>query len=321
MLNFLPSTFKQPKLTMTGMKAALDEYIVGQDAAKQTIIEAIFFHQHSHGKGDQTKLCKGNVLLIGPSGSGKTFIVETIARYLQIPVGTLDLSRVTREGYIGPKISEVFISLLDSANGDIEKASRGIVFFDETDKIFEDAMMGKNEITGFSIQNQLLCMLQGDTIRVGEDKYGQGGTFLKTQDILFIFAGAFHKQTIASEGKQLDDEQLIAGGVRPEFLGRIGYISQLTALTGDQIKKILTHGPNAVLTHWKKNFEDFGFALILKEETLDKIVTNAMSKQTGARGLHYELRSMLSKLLGSLIIEQEKSKTSPIPGKLKQVEV
>lgn len=320
-LTELPKSFNQAMLTMTGMKAVLDEYIVGQDAAKQTIIEAIFFHQQSNGKDNPVKLPKGNILLIGPSGSGKTFIVETIARYLKIPMATMDLSRVTREGYIGPKISEIFVSLIDSANGDVEKASRGIVFFDEADKIFEDAVNGKNDITGLAIQNQLLCMLQGDTIRVGQNRYDEGGHTLKTENILFILAGAFHKQTMASQGKLLDDEQLIAGGMRPEFLGRIGYISQLSALTHDQIKQIVKHGPNSVLTAWKKQFEKFGFNLVMKEETLDQIVTNAMQKQTGARGLQYEVRTKLSKLLATLIMEQENSGISPTPGELKRIEV
>jgi ATP-dependent Clp protease ATP-binding subunit ClpX len=320
-LNSLPSNFTASELTMTGMKAVLDERIVGQDAAKQTMIEAIFFHQQSSTNEDDVKLLKGNVLLIGPSGSGKTFIVETIARHLNIPMASMDLSRVTREGYIGPKISEVFVSLIEAANGDVEKASKGIVFFDEADKIFEDALNGKNDITGLAIQNQLLCMLQGDTLRVGQDRYDQGGKSLKTENILFILAGAFHKQTMASQGEQLDDEQLIAGGIRPEFLGRIGYISQLTALTRDQIKKIITHGPNAVLTAWKKMFEKYGFQLVIKEETLEQIVTNAMQKQTGARGLQYEVRLKLSKLLATHIQEQENSGTSPIEGELKLIEV
>ncbi len=320
-LHSLPSHFMPSELTMTGMKAVLDERIVGQEMAKQTMIEAIFFHLQSNGDEDEEKLPKGNILLIGPSGSGKTFIVETMARHLNIPLAVMDLSRVTREGYIGPKISDVFTSLIDSANGDIEKASRGIVFFDEADKIFEDAANGFNEITGLSIQNQLLCMLQGDSIRVGQDKYGWGGKTLKTKDILFIFAGAFHKQTRNSEGKQLDDEQLIAGGVRPEFLGRIGYISQLTALTHEEIKKILTHGPNATLSIWKRQFKKFGFELVMKEETLDQIVKNAMNKETGARGLHYEVRSKLSKLLASLIMEQENTGESAFEDELKRIEV
>jgi len=291
------------KLNMGKMIELLDKNVVGQKHAKETIVQAVYFHFNQE---KETVIPKGNVLLVGPSGSGKTFIVETLCKELEIPMATLDISKVTPEGYSGPKIRDVFVSLLAKTGNNVEKASQGIVFFDEIDKQFKadskDNNLARFNPPGQALLNQLLCILQEGEIVVSEY---DNDKIINTKNILFIFAGAFHDLTNTLEEGTLTDEHLLNGGVRPEFLGRIGYISQLSPLGREDIKKVIRHGPNSVLPAWKQQFAQYGYELLLSEATIDKIVDEAMAKPTGARGIHFTLRRLLSPILAKLVLAKE----------------
>lgn len=302
----------------------LDKYIVGQQHAKEALAQAVYLH---YNQDENSQLPKGNILLVGPSGSGKTLLAETLSNYLNIPMATLDISKVTPDGYIGPKFTDVFHSLLTAAGGNVEKASRGIIFIDEIDKQFKADAKNQSERSfvppGASLLNQLLCLLQGsDVIIPNCDQRGYSGK-INTKDILFIFAGAFHELTSKIPSGSLNDEQLLEHGIRPEFLGRIGYISQLNPLSRDEIKTLLTHGPHSITAGWQQLFNKHGYTLVFKESTLNTLVDEALAKPTGARGMHFALRRMLSPQLTKLIMEKETNNKSrePISPTPKQIEV
>ncbi|MDP1609009.1 MAG: AAA family ATPase [Chlamydiales bacterium] len=316
--------YQKPDFTISGLMEHLDKYIIGQQHAKEALAQAVYLH---YNQGEDSQLPKGNILLVGPSGSGKTLLAETLSSYLNIPMAMLDISKVTPDGYIGPKFTDVFHSLLNAAGGNIEKASRGIIFIDEIDKQFKADAKNQSERSfvppGASLLNQLLCLLQGsDVIIPTFDQRGYSGK-INTKDILFIFAGAFHELTSKIPSGSLNDEQLLEHGIRPEFLGRIGYISQLNPLSRDEIKTLLTHGPHSITAGWQQLFNKHGYTLVFKESTLNTLVDEALAKPTGARGMHFALRRMLSPQLTKLIMEKEtgnKSRES-ISSKPKRIEV
>jgi|GEM_PF-6108220 ATP-dependent Clp protease ATP-binding subunit ClpX len=310
------------KLSLEKMMVLLDKHIVGQTNAKKTITQAIYFH---FMQIDNVDLPKGNVLLVGPSGSGKTFIVETISKGLDIPMATLDISRVTPEGYLGPKFIDVFHLLLRSADGDVEKASRGIVFIDEIDKQFKEDAKEKSDHgfknSGQALLNQLLCTLQGCDIHLPPADRNGVPVIINTKNILFIFAGAFHDLTSTIGEGTLTEEQLLSNGVRPEFLGRIGYISQLSQLSRDEVKEIFVHGPKAVVPSWEKTFAHYGYQLKISDRKMNELIDEALTKPTGARGVHFTLRRLLSPLLADIVLKVEKNPLKIFSENLEVIEI
>ncbi len=274
--------------TIGDLKSALDEQVVGQQEAKNTVVQALYLHYFRQKDTLQTPLPKSNVLLIGPSGTGKTFIVEVLSKKLGLPLAILDASKLTREGIVGPKSNDAIVSLLEQTKGNVAKAERGVIFLDEIDKVFGDSLKEANTIvSGKSIQNQLLGMLQGDQVTVD---YNSERKTVNTKNILFIMAGAFSQLTHNAKQPLIDDQTLLTAGITPEFLGRIGSIARLYPLTADEIKMTLTKGSKAPLTSWINLFERHGARLILAEKTAAALVEAARKKVTGIRGLHFELQ-------------------------------
>lgn len=296
--------------TLKEIKELLNLYVVGQQEAKETIADAIYLHfcQQIDEQGNQCHLPKSNVLLIGPSGTGKTLIMDVLSKKLNIPMATLDAARVTREGIIGSKTSDAILSLLEQTKGNVSKAEHGIIFLDEIDKVFNDSQnIMATEVGGKAIQNQLLSMLQGTNVTV---TYNKEEKIVNTKNILFVMAGAFTQLT-SKRNAQINDQNLLNAGMTPEFLGRIGYISQLHPLTLEELKATLTQGPDAMLTSWTKMFEMHGAQLMISQKTISTLVANAKRKATGTRGLQYELRKLLTPHM-TKAIEHKLSRKDPL---------
>lgn len=292
------------------IKEILNQYVVGQQEAKDTITNAIYLHfcQQTDEQGNQFTLPKSNVLLIGPSGTGKTLIMDVLSKKLNIPMATLDAARVTREGIIGSKTSDAILSLLEQTKGNVKKAEHGIIFLDEIDKVFNDSKnIMSTEVGGKAIQNQLLSMLQGNDVTV---TYNKEQKTVNTKNILFVMAGAFTPLT-SKRNAQINDQNLLNAGMTPEFLGRIGYISQLHPLTPEELKETLTHGPDAMLNSWEKMFQIHGAQLTISPKTIATLVANAKVKATGTRGLQFELRKLLTPHL-TKAIEHKLTRKDPL---------
>lgn len=290
---------------LNDLKAHLHKKIIGQTSAKNTVAEAIYLHYLRQKQGDTTALSKANVLLMGPSGTGKTLIIEEISKKIDIPMATLDASKLTREGIVGLKAEDAILSLLQQARGNVKKAEKGIIFLDEIDKVFEDSNAPSHlsvGVAGKSIQNQLLRMLQGDVVHV---EYGSKTKVVNTKNILFVMAGAFSNLIQQGMPDVMDDHLLIKAGISPEFLGRIGYIASTFRLTEDELVQALTHGPDSPLAQWQSIFKQHGKMLKLSQETSTKIVENALNNATGVRGLINQLRAHLTPYLAHLVQNSE----------------
>jgi ATP-dependent Clp protease ATP-binding subunit ClpX len=308
--------------TLSELKALLDSQVVGQQDAKNVLAEAIYFHfclSKEKQVNPAAMLAKGNVLLVGPSGTGKTLMMQVLSEKLGIPMAMLDVSRLTREGIVGAKPGDAILALLHQTRGDVGRAEKGIIFLDEVDKMFEDTRQtGAADVSGRTIQNQLLSMLQGDDITV---TYNNEVKTVNTKDILFVMAGAFSHLTTSVRRPTINDQVLLQSGMKPEFLGRIGYIAQLYSLTPEEVRKTLTHGSRAPLTAWSYLFKQYGAVLTLTEATLKRLIADAAKKATGIRGFHFELRKLLSPLLAGVIEQREKEKGKTVPIEIKRVEV
>ncbi len=298
------------------IKAQLDDYVIGQEHAKKVISVAVYNHYKRVATDtmDEIEIEKSNMLMIGPTGSGKTYLVKTLAKLLDVPLAITDATSLTEAGYIGDDIESVVSKLLAAADNDVEKAERGIIFIDEIDKIAKKKNTTNRDVSGESVQQGMLRLLEGAEVEVPVGANSKNAmvplTTINTRNILFICGGAFpdleeiikqrlRKQTSIGFNAELKDkfdkdhdilskvtiEDLKKFGMIPEFLGRLPIIYTLKALDKDMMIKILKEPKNAILKQYQKLLELDEVQLVFDDGALEAIAEKAMKKEIGARAL------------------------------------
>ncbi len=317
------------------IKAMLDEYVIGQEYAKKVISVAVYNHYKRVATDtmDSIEIQKSNMLMIGPTGSGKTYLVQTLARLLDVPLAITDATSLTEAGYIGDDIESVVSKLLAAADNDVEKAERGIIFIDEIDKIAKKKETRNRDVSGESVQQGLLRILEGSDVEVPVGANSKNAmvplTTVNTRNILFICGGAFpdldniikerlNKQSSIGFKADLKDkydndpdllekvtlEDLREFGMIPEFLGRLPVIFTLKKLTEDMLVRILKEPKNAILKQYRKLLELDEVDLQFEEEAYQAIARKALEKDTGARAL----RSIIEDFMLDIMYETPKDK-------------
>lgn len=312
------------------IKNKLDEYVVGQEQAKKVMSVAVYNHYKRVATNtmDEIEIEKSNILMIGPTGSGKTYMVRTLARLLDVPLAIADATSLTEAGYIGDDIESVISKLLVAADNDVEKAEKGIVFIDEIDKIAKKKETRSRDVSGESVQQGLLKILEGAEVEVpvgsGSKNAMTPMTTMNTRNILFICGGAFPdiediiKQRLNKQSsmgfaadlkdkydkndnliKEVTTEDLREFGMIPEFLGRLPVLFTLDALDKDMYIKILKEPKNAILKQYKKLLALDEVDLEFDDSAYEAIAEKAMEKKTGARAL----RAIIEKFMMDIMYE------------------
>ena len=297
------------------LKAKLDEYIVGQDKAKKIISVAVYNHYKRVFKLKKSNIQKSNICLIGSSGSGKTLIAKTVAKLLDVPIVIADATTITSTGYVGRNVEDCLASLVKEADGDIKRAEYGIVFIDEIDKLASRAGDNTRDVGGEGVQQALLKMIEGTTVYLPKSKeslFGDGEEqkSIDTTNILFIVSGAFsgieriisaksekHGIGFGAESHTITDkernnaidkvkqEDLIAYGMIPEFVGRIQTIAVLHKLDEKAMIRILKEPKDALIKQYQQLLDVDGIDLSFDDSAVKKIASIAIKQKTGARSL------------------------------------
>lgn len=298
------------------IKSRLDEYVIGQEHAKKVMAVAVYNHYKRvfAPSSDDVEIQKSNMLMIGPTGSGKTYLVQTLARLLDVPLAITDATSLTEAGYIGDDIESVVSKLLAAADNDVERAEHGIIFIDEIDKIAKKKNTNQRDVSGEAVQQGMLKLLEGSDIEVPVGANSKNAmvplTTVNTRNILFICGGAFpdlpdiikerlNKQASIGFQADLKDkydqdkdilskvtlEDLRVFGMVPEFLGRLPIVFTLQPLTEDMLVQILKEPKNAILKQYKRLLELDEVKLEFEDDALRVIAKKALEKDTGARAL------------------------------------
>ena len=300
------------------IKGTLDEYVVGQDFAKKVMSVAVYNHYKrvltDSESEDGIEIEKSNMLMVGPTGSGKTYLVKTLAKILQVPLAITDATSLTEAGYIGDDVESVLSKLLAAADNDVEKAEHGIIFIDEIDKIAKKRNTNSRDVSGESVQQGMLKLLEGSDVEVPVGASSKNAmvpmTTVNTRNILFICGGAFPelekiikkrltKQSSIGFMAQLGDEfdkdenilqkvvteDLREFGMIPEFLGRLPVVFALLAMTEEMLAKVMVQPKNAILKQYQKLLALDEVDLRFDEEAISVIAKKAVEKKTGARAL------------------------------------
>lgn len=324
------------EMTPTEIRRFLDKYVIGQDYAKRILSVAVYNHMKMLNHYDTIKdgdveIEKSNVLMVGPSGCGKTHIIKNLARLFKVPYAIADATTLTESGYVGSDVETVLQKLLFSANGDVKKAERGIVFIDEIDKKANKSQENNSitrDVSGEGVQQGLLKLIEGGIVDVqlsGQRRHPYADTVpVDTSKILFVVGGAFpgidqiikkrlNYKAISSVGLNLDGEEemlqskvayndvidkVIADdfrkfGLIPEFIGRLPVICPMKELTEEELVQILTEPKNALVKQYQEMLKYDKVELSFTEEALKAIAHQAITSKTGARGL----RSIMEHLL------------------------
>ena len=312
------------------IKEELDKYIIGQERAKKVISVAAYNHYKrvKTGTMDDIEIEKSNILLLGPTGCGKTYIVRTLARLLDVPLAIADATSLTEAGYIGDDIESVISKLLAAADNDVEKTEKGIVFIDEIDKIAKKKNFNSRDVSGESVQQGLLKLLEGADVEVPVGANSKNAmvplTTINTRNILFICGGAFpdleqiirerlKKKTSMGFSAEIKDkydneknimdrvtnDDLRKFGMIPEFIGRLPIICPLQGLDADMLVKILKEPQNAILKQYQKLLALDEVKLEFEDDALYAIAEKALEKDTGARAL----RSIIEEFMLDIMYE------------------
>ena len=298
------------------IKESLDDYVIGQEHAKKVISVAVYNHYKRVATDtvDSIEIEKSNMLMIGPTGSGKTYLVKTLARLLDVPLAIADATSLTEAGYIGDDIESVVSKLLAAAGNDVEKAEQGIIFIDEIDKLAKKRNANQRDVSGESVQQGMLKLLEGSEVEVPVGAASKNAMVpmatVDTKNILFICGGAFpglediikerlNKQASVGFKADLKDkydddpallekvsvEDIRKFGMIPEFIGRLPVIFTLQELTEEMLVKILREPRNAILKQYQKLLELDEVKLSFEDGALKEIARKAREKDTGARAL------------------------------------
>ena len=313
------------------IKGNLDEYVMGQEQAKKVLAVGVYNHYKrvlADKTDDGVEIEKSNMLMLGPTGSGKTFMVKTMAKLLQVPLAITDATALTEAGYIGDDVESVISQLLASADNDVELAERGLVYIDEIEKIAKKQNINNRDVSGESVQQALLKLLEGADIEVPVGATNKNAmvpmTTVNTSHILFICGGAFPgmediiKKRLTSQGTmgfgselrdrydhdkdlfaKVETEDIREYGLIPEFIGRLPIVFSLQAMDEDLLVDVLSKPRNAITKQYRKLLQMDEVDLEFEEEALRAVAKKAAAKKTGARAL----RSIIEQFMMDIMYE------------------